>query len=137
MHTTSGRIVLFSAMVFLVLVWALPVCAQDQSSTTNSADDQKQLASVAGTVVRAGTDEPLRKAQVTLVLKDQQGEKTFDAVTAANGTFAFDGLRAGTYELVVRHDGYVPKSYAQDDAGHDWAKLTLVAGQKMEGKKGR
>jgi hypothetical protein len=132
MQTTLGRIVVHAAMAFLALICVISVDAQDQSSTANSAADQKNLARIAGTVVREGTDEPLRKARVSLVLNDQQGVKHFDAVTAANGTFAFDGLTPGTYELVVRHDGYVPKSYAQDDAAHDWAKLTLVAGQKME-----
>jgi hypothetical protein len=132
MQTTLGRIVVHAAMAFLALICVLPVGAQDQSSTANSAADQKKLARIAGTVVREGTDEPLRKARVSLVLKDQQGVKDLDAVTAANGTFAFDGLTSGTYELVVRHNGYVPKSYAQDEAVHDWAQLTLVAGQKME-----
>src|SRR5271155_4413560 len=132
MQTTFGRIVAFSATVLLVLICAFPVCAQDQSPATNSADDKKNLARIAGTVVREGTDEPLRKARVSLAPKDQQGEKVFDAVTAANGKFVFDELAPGTYDLVVRHDGYVPKPYGQDSAGHGSATLTLAAGQKME-----
>jgi hypothetical protein len=132
MQTTFGRMVASSAMVLLVLICAFPVCAQDQSPATNSADDKKNLARIAGTVVREGPDEPLRKARVSLAPKDQQGEKVFDAVTAANGKFVFDELVPGTYDLVVRHDGYVPKSYGQDSAGHGSATLKLAAGQKME-----
>ena len=134
MRKTLSRIVAPSAIALLVVFCVFPVRAQDQSSATNSAtnstDQKKQTASIAGAVVRAGTDEPLRKAQVHLTLKDDQGWKNFDMVTAADGKFVFEGLAPGTYRLSVSHDGYVTKSYGPE--GEQEATLTLAAGQKME-----
>jgi hypothetical protein len=134
MRRTLSRIVAPSAIALLVVFCVFPVRAQDQSSATNSAtnstDQKKQTASIAGAVVRAGTDEPLRKAQVHLTLKDDQGWKNFDVVTAADGKFVFEGLAPGTYRLSVSHDGYVTKSYGPE--GEQEATLTLAAGQKME-----
>ena len=134
MRKTLSRIVAPSAITLLVVICVLPVRVQDRStaanSATNSTDDKKQTATVAGTVVRQGTDEPLRKARVVLFLEGHRGENDLDAVTAADGKFVFDSVAPGAYELQVNHDGYVTKSYGEE--GHDDAILTLAAGQKLE-----
>jgi protocatechuate 3,4-dioxygenase beta subunit len=138
MLTNFSRIALGAVAALLVVICVLPLRAQDQSSAANSAanptadstEDKKQLASVAGKVVRQGTDEPLRKARVVLFLEGHKGENDLDAVTGADGKFVFDSVAPGAYELQVNHDGYVTKSYGEE--GHDDAILTLAAGQKLE-----
>ncbi len=65
----------------------------------SSTDDKTQLARVAGTVVREGTDEPLRKARVVLFLEGHEGENDLDAVTAADGKFVFDSSGARSLRI--------------------------------------
>jgi hypothetical protein len=66
MYIFLRRIALCLAAALLLVLFALRVSAGKQQSAPSSSDDDKQTASVEGTVVRAGTDEPLRKAQVIL-----------------------------------------------------------------------
>jgi protocatechuate 3,4-dioxygenase beta subunit len=132
MNCSYRKIALSLLAVALVVLPALRVSAQEQSSSaTSSTDDKNQLASVAGTVVRAGTDEPLRKARVLLRSKDDKAQRSHLVVTGADGKFSIEGVAPGAYDFRIEHDGYVAKSYGEDSAGEGSAVLTLAAGQKM------
>jgi Carboxypeptidase regulatory-like domain len=131
MYTFFRRIAISVAVALLLVLFALRVSARKQQSVPSSSDDDKQTASVEGTVVRAGTDEPLRKAQVMLSRRDDKDRKSRVAVTGKDGKFMFKGVAPGSYDIYVDHDGYVARSYGEDSEGKGAAILTLVAAQKM------
>lgn len=64
---------------------------------------------IAGTIVEAETNQPVRFAKVTL------GSPAGDAqvLTDDSGAFAFEGLRAATYKLHVFKPGYLATAYGQ------------------------
>jgi len=65
---------------------------------------------IAGIVLDAGENSPLRRAVVTLSTVEAQPQ---DAVawTDANGRFSFGYLPAGRYQIRVTKDGYQPAAY--------------------------
>jgi Carboxypeptidase regulatory-like domain len=105
--------------------------AQNAPASSDSSADKTQTASISGIVVRAGTDEPLKKAHITLRSKNNEKSTPRAATTAADGKFMLEQVPPGTYGLRVAHDGYMPKSYGEDDAGQGAADLTLLAGHKI------
>src|SRR5580700_6499239 len=117
MYALLRRIAIFLAVALLLVLFALRVSAGKQQSAPSSSDDEKQTATVEGTVVRSGTDEPLRKARVTLSNKDDKDRNSRVAVTGTDGKFIFKGVAPGSYDLNVYHDGYIPKSYGEDSEG--------------------
>jgi protocatechuate 3,4-dioxygenase beta subunit len=131
MYIFFRRIAISLAVALLLVLFALRVSAGKQQSTPSSSDDDKQTASVEGTVVRAGTDEPLRKAQVILSRRDNKDGNSRVTVTGTDGKFMFKGVAPGSYDLYVDHDGYVARSYGEDSEGKGAAILTLLAAQKM------
>ena len=132
MNTCRHRIVICLGAAVLGAFSALRVSAQEQLHSTTSANDNAQVGRVAGTVVRSGTDEPLRKARVTLSAKDDKNPSPRGVVTGADGKFAFEGLTSGAYDLEAEHDGYVTGSYGENTDGQGSAVLTLATGQKVE-----
>lgn len=132
MNTCRHRIAICLGAAVLGAFSALRVSAQEQLHSTTSANDNAQVGRVAGTVVRSGTDEPLRKARVTLSAKDDKNPSPRGVVTGADGKFAFEGLTSGAYDLEAEHDGYVTGSYGENTDGQGSAVLTLATGQKVE-----
>jgi hypothetical protein len=132
MNTCRHRIAICLGAAVLGAFSALRVSAQEQLHSTTSANDNAQVGRVAGTVVRSGTDEPLRKARVTLSAKDDKNPSPRGVVTGADGKFAFEGLTSGAYDLEAEHDGYVTGSYGENADGQGSAVLTLATGQKVE-----
>jgi hypothetical protein len=131
MCTFFRRIALCLAIALFLVPFAFRVFAREQQSGPSSSNDEKQLATVEGTVVRSGTDEPLRKARVILTSRDDKERNSRVVVTGPDGKFMFNGVAPGSYELNVYHDGYLAKSYGEDSEGKGAAVLTLAAAQKM------
>src|SRR5882757_1182461 len=95
--------------------------------------EDKRPASVSGTVLRAGTTEPIRGAQVELVpseagtLSDydynsiifnalKSRSKTFSVVTDNRGDFSFPEVAPGKYRLSAVRDSYGRTEYLQRGA---------------------
>jgi hypothetical protein len=106
---------------------------KSSASEQDNADRSKQnLCAVAGTVLRASTGEPLKKARVILSSRGtEDSTQPFVAISDASGHFAFDGVPPGRYDMRVDRTGFVPQRYAQDDPEKPGAILTLRPGQKM------
>jgi hypothetical protein len=87
---------------------ALPCLAQQPTASASAADQDSQLAAIAGTVVNASTGEPLKKAQVVMN-KDEEirDEHPLYAITDAAGHFSIARISPGRYNLEVRRAGYV------------------------------
>ncbi|MGA8143734.1 MAG: carboxypeptidase-like regulatory domain-containing protein [Candidatus Acidiferrales bacterium] len=130
MNCSLRKIAASLAPAALIILFAFPASAQ-QSSAISSSDDKSQFASIAGTVLRSGTDEPLRKAQVTLSRRDDKSPRSREVVTGADGKFVIEGVAPGEYDLSADHDGYVEKSYGENSTGRGAAVLSLAAGQSL------
>src|SRR5262245_51037273 len=86
MYKVAAVLVLFASIV------AVPNVFAQQLRISGTVDD--------GTGVIAGA---------TVTLRDPGGV-TSQVTTDATGRYHFDGLRAGTYELTISHDGYASSS---------------------------
>jgi Carboxypeptidase regulatory-like domain len=82
-------------------------------------------ASIEGTVLDAGTREPIKKASVMLV-----GPLAVNAVTDASGHFAFRQLPAGQYVIQAQSDKY-PFMLPVVEDGH-FLSVTVADEQKLE-----
>src|SRR5215510_1373190 len=71
----------------------------------------RQTASIRGIVVQSGTLQPVAKA-VVQVVKDTSSEPLV-FVTGADGSFEFQNVPAGTYDLASARNGYLTTAYGQ------------------------
>lgn len=111
----------------------LPCLAQQSTALASAADQDSQLAAVAGTVVNASTGEPLKKAQVVMN-KDEEihDEHPLYAITDAAGHFSIARISPGRYNLEVRRAGYLTARYGQgQQPDRRGAVFTLAASQKI------
>ena len=115
----------------LLLFVSLPSFGQSVPTLSQtSVSRDKQNATIAGSVVRLDTGEPLKKARVTL--QSHSGDSIYVAcLTDEQGHFAFENLAAGSYNLSVSRNGYVDAQYAEKKPGGLGAPLTLTSGQRM------
>ena len=92
--------------------------------------EAEETCTIDGYVVRIGSGEPLRKAQV--VLRPERGRRpVYGAVTDARGHFALDGIEPGSYRLEIERDGYVDQEYGQVSPNRPGTVLVLAPGQEV------
>lgn len=95
-------------------------------------------ATIDGLVVRAGSGEPLARAQVTLIRTgdsagDPAARSTPSASTGPDGRFILRNVEPGSYRVAVARNGYARQEYGQRVFGGQGATVTLRAGQRMPG----
>src|SRR5579871_4902114 len=102
----------------------LAIGAQTRTSTPHSAGSGV----IAGIVLNAADNTPLRRAVVTLSTVETQPQ---DAVawTDANGRFSFGYLPAGRYQLRVTKDNYQPAMNTAGNPRRPPAIIQLGAGE--------
>jgi hypothetical protein len=105
--------------VSLVLFFGLTRDAQTQTAPSGG---------IAGTVVTAGNNLPIRRAIVTLSTVEAAPQ---DAVawTDANGHFSFGYLPPGRYQLRALKDGYQATAYGGDNIRRPPAIIQLATGE--------
>jgi threonine synthase len=82
---------------------ALHCLAQQPTASAGAANQESQLAAIAGTVVKASTGEPLKKAQVVMNKEEEiRDEHPLYAITDATGHFSIERISPGRYNLEVR-----------------------------------
>ena len=92
--------------------------------------EAEETCTIDGYVVRIGSGEPLRKAQV--VLRPERGRRpVYGAVTDASGLFTLDGIEPGNYRLEIERDGYVDQEYGQVSPNRPGTVLVLAPGQEV------
>jgi len=90
-----------------------------RAAFAQTAATPPEKSSIAGTVIDAVSEQPLKGAEVRLRGMPGAGTpstQAMSAVTDASGHFVFEGLAAGRYFVLASHDGYV-----NDD--HDGPRL--------------
>jgi protocatechuate 3,4-dioxygenase beta subunit len=117
------------ACFLLLLCWR--VAAQSPQPADTAKNQGNDKCTVAGTILRLDTGEPLKKATVILWNRDNGREKSAFAVTDNQGHFQFGNLEPGLYNLKVLHNGFVNLEYGQKKPGDPGANLSLTAGQRM------
>lgn len=78
-------------------------------------------ARVVGRVLKQAVNRPLE--QVTVTLRGVSGDRT--AITAADGSFSFEGVPAGKYHIEVAHSGFVTDASDEDVGPGEEAQLTV------------
>jgi len=94
------------------------------------AEPGSQTATIEGRVLKAGTDEPLKKAWVT-VYKLQGEQRPGGTSTDSSGRFTLKGIEPGRYQLWAQRNGYVHQAYGQRGSERWGTTLTLGAGQTL------
>ena len=84
--------------------------AQEAPAPAPDARTNPAKCTVAGTVLRKGSDEPIHFARVTLTSTADEGNK-LHAVTGVDGKFAIKDVPPGEYQLTAVRNGYVDESY--------------------------
>ena len=89
-----------------------------------------QTATIEGRVLKAGTDEPLKKAWLTLYRVE--GERRPNSTsTDASGRFILKDVEPGRYQLWAQRNGYVQQAYGQRGSERSGTTLTLGPGQTL------
>ncbi len=83
-------------------------------------------ASIAGIVTRADTDEPLADLTVQLLRANTEISKT---QTKADGSFTFNGLAAGTYDIAIAPWGVVRRGISADEQGGQLIRIRVTGGR--------
>ena len=86
-------------------------------------------ASVDGTVVRLGTNEPLSETQILLTRVGGTLRDSRTTTSGRNGEFRFSDLAPGSYRLFFEHEGYVRAEYGQRSLGKTGVPLEVAAGK--------
>jgi protocatechuate 3,4-dioxygenase beta subunit/5-hydroxyisourate hydrolase-like protein (transthyretin family) len=113
----------------LVLSGALE--GQEAQSKKPENPPSEGSCSVAGLVVKLGSGEPLKKAEVYLQKVDDQ-ESGYSAHTDATGHFAIRKIDPGRYYLRVQRSGYVSQLYGENSSSGHGAVLALSAGHEIQ-----
>jgi hypothetical protein len=124
----------FFWLAFLFICWLLVVPlvqAQSSADLKTNGPDKTEKCSVAGTVVRKSTNEPIHFARVTLD-SDAEGQKKLRAVTDADGKFSFKDVAPAEYHLAVTRNGYVNEYYGARGPMDPGLPLTLTPGKHMD-----
>jgi hypothetical protein len=96
-----------------------------------SAVAPEQMCTVAGTVLRKGSDEPVHFARVTVQSNDES-QDVRRAQTDTSGKFTVEQLPPGQYTVTVTKNGYVAESYGARRPGDEGLTLTLTGGMKVD-----
>ena len=83
---------------------------------------------IAGTVVNAVTEEPVRRATVA-VLSETNREVIESVVTDNEGRFSLEGLAAGKYPMTASKRGFLTGFFEEHDGGYNSA---IVTGEGQE-----
>ena len=118
-----------------LLALACPLLAQLPQGV--SQDPEK--AALEGQVLNAVTNEPLRKASLTLrmnvaAVTTQRGQQpaatTYTVTSDAMGKFAFVNVDLGDYQLTARHDGFANVTLGNTGNGRKFEPILLGRGDR-------
>jgi Carboxypeptidase regulatory-like domain len=127
----------------LLFLLAIPIVLSvffPRSARAQNAALPQEKSTVAGTVIDAVSEQPLKGAEVRLraipgasAPGSQSAAQSIPQSTSANtdasGRFSFGGLSAGRYVVLATHDGYVKNAREYGDLRGKW--LLLAPGQHI------
>ena len=132
LYPTGSRLMFTSAAALVAIFWVSgATTGAQQAARDGKAAPPAGKASIAGTVVTAGTNRAVRAASVTLssaALRFGRSVQTDD-----QGAFSFPGLAAGEYTLSVMKGGFVESIYGQRQpgSGRPGTPIRVADGQQI------
>lgn len=115
-----------------VLLGVTPLAGLGQAPQSGQKETPK-TASIEGIVVNELTRAPIRRAEVSLILRKrgaQMGPGRSSAITDEEGKFRAGDLEEGAYIVMIRRNGFVPLMGA---AAGSPTTVELTAGQQLKG----
>ncbi len=88
-------------------------------------------AAIRGTILQAGSGNPLSNALVELKHTDGTSSRLYSVVSATDGSFLLNGIRPGEYRLSAAHEGYLPSEYGSRRLGSSGVPFNIAPGQNM------
>lgn len=125
------KLLLRLALITLFLPHNALTSRRAPGESQKTADSQKEFCTLAGTVVRAGSNEPIRKAQIVLSEQNAKDSTTVISYTDVAGRFSIDQIHPGIYRLHVERSGFVSQEYGGVRARHASSLLTLRPAQNI------
>ena len=126
--------------VVTTLCLVTPLSARPQALVGRAQDAASQRASISGVVVRAGTGEPVPRAQVSLIRaggaapQPEQNPFALPTVTTDDrGRFEFKDVNAASYRLIAARNGFVKQEYGQRSMNRPGTVLNVGSGQQIQG----
>jgi hypothetical protein len=110
----------------LLCLWAASAIARPQEPPPKA----EAKCTIEGLVLKAGSSEPIRRAQVMLIREGGPGQTT-RVVSDAAGRFVFRDVSAGRYYLSAERQGYVRQTYGQRTPMQTGSPLQLAPGQHV------
>ena len=123
-------LVRFARVCVPFLIVSSALSAQEASSTQTAKVPAKETCSIAGVVVKLGTNEPLSKAHV-LLYKWDNPRSGYSTQTDGSGHFAILKIEPGRYRLQVQRTGYLSQFYGEDPSARRGAVLALSSGNDI------
>lgn len=103
-------------------------------STPQTAPDPNQKPGrVEGRVIHAKTGEPVRKANVTLNTPGPRGGSPRSITTNPDGSFAFEAVDPGSYQLSAERTGFLTQRYMAPGRTSGSSTVTVASGQIVTG----
>ena len=100
------------------------------AAAQQASDRAPRTASITGTVYDAVSDQPLKKARVSLIrLEGQARPRT--VTTGADGKFALANINEGRYRLAAERAAYARMEYGQRSPSRPGPPITIKPGQKL------
>jgi hypothetical protein len=87
-------------------------------------------ASIEGFVLRAGTNEPVSGARITV--RKVSGPEVQNATTDSQGHFIVANLETGSYSVFAQRNGFASQTYGERAPGRGGTPLAIVSGQQMK-----
>jgi hypothetical protein len=111
-----------------------PASVRPQTATNPQAAQPtkpEDKCTIEGQVTNSITNEPLRKAQITVLSTNTQTRSAHGAVSDAGGHFVVTDIDPGQYSIFVVRTGFVDGRYGARGANESGGLLTLSAGQRL------
>lgn len=115
-----------SVVGFALMCMCAILCAQSEPRKTEQPGSSGVF-TVAGVVVSKASGAPLTSARVTLVEVENPRNARW-MITAEDGRFEFNRLRAGKYSLQGSRPGFIPTAYEQ----HERFSTAIVTGPTLK-----
>jgi hypothetical protein len=116
--------------ICILLCFGSPALRAQQGSTSKTQDNSgKATCSIGGTVLKSGTADPVRKAEISLQKVDDP-RSGYLTHTDSMGHFAIDKIEPGRYRLRVERTGYVSQEYGESSPTSAGSILTLTPGHE-------
>lgn len=133
----SPFVALFVSLIQIAGGGNFSVPAQaSQVKAPASASSQKDKCALSGRVTNRQTGEPLKKATLNLMLRNNAtngayANTGYTDTSEPDGSFKFEGIEPGEYSLFGQRSGYVQTQYGSKSGFVSGTVISLQPGQKL------